>query len=131
MKLNFKTIWFYVTFAVLLFVIYGSWELSITEFKLKNICPKVVGIPACYLVLISFALVFLSHVLRSAFKNSIWYFGFIAFPFLLALGGTLTELSGTVVCPRTPGGTPMCYISLGMCSLLIILKIAEIRARQL
>jgi len=131
MKLNVKSLLFYVIAVVLLFVIYGSWELSVTDFRQKDICPKVLGIPACYLVLIFFILVLLSHLLERVFDNKLWYFVFIAFPFLLALGGTLAEISGTVVCPRTSGGTPMCYISLGMCSLLITLKIAEIKAPQL
>lgn len=54
------------------------------------------------------------------------YFGFMAIPFLLALKGTVTELSGTVICPRTAGGTPMCYLSLGFCTLLLALKFFSI-----
>jgi len=120
-----KTLLFYLIIGVLLFVIYGSWDLSMTDYRQKDICPKILEIPACYIVLFSFVMVLISHVLQSGFKSMLLYYGFIAIPFLLALGGTITELSGTVICPRTPGGIPMCFISLGMCSLLILLKIAE------
>ena len=111
---------FYIILAVLAFVIYGSFMLSRKDYMKKNVCPKVLGIPACYLVFLFFVGAFLSHLFFEPFLY--WYFGLIAVPFLLALSGTVTELMGTVICPRTPGGTPMCYLSLGFCSVLIILK---------
>ncbi len=119
-----KQIIFYVILAILLFAIYGAVNLSIVEFKKQGVCPKVFSVPACYIVLGAFLLVLLSHVLPGSSKN-IAYYIFLSIPFLLALGGTLTELSGKVICPRTPGGTPMCYISLGICITLIVLKIVE------
>lgn len=119
-----------VILALLLFSIYGSLTLSITDFNEKDVCPKLIGIPACYLVLISFIFVALVHLLKNTFKRNLWYYLCIAFPFLLALSGTLSELSGKVVCPRTSGGIPMCYISLGICTALILLKIGERRDRK-
>ena len=116
---------YFVIFGLLSFAIYGSFNLSIRDFKKKNVCPKILSIPACYIVVLFFVLALLSHALPSIFSNSWWYYGFIAVPFLLALSGTLTELSGKVICPRTPGGTPMCYISLAMCTSFLVLKFAE------
>ena len=119
-----KQIIFYVILAILLFAIYGGINLSLVEFEKQNICPKVIGIPACYIVLGAFIFVLISHIALPSPKQAAYY-GFLSLPFFLALGGTLTELSGKVICPRTPGGTPMCYISLGLCSTLIILKMIE------
>lgn len=111
--------------VTLLFSIYGSFSLSVIDFKKKNVCPKVFGIPACYIVFIFFLLAIYSHFMGSGQKINLLYFGFLAVPFLLALGGSLTELSGRVICPRTRGGMPMCYISLGICTSLLILKVIE------
>ncbi len=111
---------YYIIIFLLLFVIYGSFMLSRKDYRKKNVCPKVVGIPACYLVFIFFAGTLMVHLLNV--ETPYWYYGFIAVPFFLALTGTLTEMSGKVICPRTPGGTPMCFLSLGFCTALIALK---------
>lgn len=97
------------------------------DFNKKDICPKVLGIPACYIVFLFFALALGAHVFKGYLGRDLWYYGFMSVPILLALGGTLTELSGKVICPRTPGGTPMCYISLGICTTLLLIKFAETR----
>ena len=122
-----KQIIFFAIIVILLFSIYGSFNLSMVDFHKKDVCPKVLGIPACYIVFVFFLLAAIVHLMSWGKTNSgmLIYYGLIAVPFLLALGGTLTELSGTVICPRTPGGTPMCFISLGICSTLLLLKIAE------
>jgi len=122
-----KKLIFYIIIAVLLFAIYGAFNLSMLDFKEKDICPKLVGIPACYVVLAFFSLALVFHVFKRHSRRNIGYFILLLVPFLLALSGTISELSGKVVCPRTPGGTPMCYISLGICSTLLVLKIFENR----
>ena len=112
---------YYIIIVILLFVIYGSFTLSLKDFRQKNVCPKIIGIPACYLVFILFVGALIVHVLD--FEIPYLYYGFLAVPFLLAFTGTLTELSGKVICPRTPNGTPMCFISLVFCTVLIVLKL--------
>ena len=116
-----NTVLYYIILVVLSFVIYSSFRLSRRDYRKKNICPKILGIPACYIVCLFFTVALLSHLFFGS--SPYWYFGFLAVPFMLAFLGTVTELTGKVICPRTPGGTPMCYISLGICSLLIFLKI--------
>jgi len=111
---------YYLIICLLLFVIYGSFMLSRKDYRKKNVCPKVLGIPACYIVLLFFIGALLVHV--SDFSVGFSYYIFLSIPFLLALTGTITELTGKVICPRTPGGTPMCYLSLGFCVVLIGLK---------
>ncbi len=112
---------YYIIIAILVFVIYGSFMLSRKDFRKKNVCPKVLGIPACYLVFLFFVAALLVH--SFSFGTPYSYFGFLAVPFLLALTGTIVEMTGKVICPRTPGGTPMCFISLGFCATLIALKL--------
>lgn len=67
----------------------------------------------------------LAQLLSSVFTGTIHYYAFLACPLLLALTGTVTKLAGKEICPRTAGGTPMCYISLGICLILLCLKLAE------
>ena len=112
---------YYLIILTLLFVSYGSFMLSRKDFRKKNVCPKVLGIPACYLVFIFFIGTLATHIVRPDFYYG--YYGMLAVPFLLALTGTLTELSGKVICPRTSAGTPMCFLSLGFCTILMVLKV--------
>lgn len=111
---------YYIIIVTLLFVIYSSFYLSKRDYKKKNICPKVLGVPACYLVLVFFVGALAVHLFIP--DKALAYYGFIGLPFTLALLGTVTELSGKVICPRTKGGTPMCFLSLGFCTILIALK---------
>ncbi len=111
---------YYIIIAILLFAIYGSFMLSRRDYRKKNICPKVLGVPACYWVFLFFVGALITQI--TGFQTPYGYYGFLAIPFLLALKGTVTELSGTVICPRTAGGTPMCFLSLGLCTLLLTLK---------
>ena len=127
MKPSLKNALFYLIIGILLFAIYGSLDLSIKHYNLKDICPKLLGIPACYLVFVFFMSGLISHVFL---KNKMSKFLFslpIGLTFMMALNGTLTELSGVIGCPITSGGTPMCFISLGICLGLIVLKAAELR----
>jgi len=123
--MNIGGIIYFVIAGLLIFAIYGSFNLSRRDYRKKNVCPKVLGIPACYIVLLFFILTFLAHILKGPLSSIWWYYGFLAVPLLLALSGSLAELSGKKICPRTAGGTPMCFISLGFCSTLLILTIIE------
>ena len=122
-----KRIIFFAITTILLFSVYGSFNLSLLDFQNKGTCPKVLGIPACYIVCMFFVLALVAHIFKRYLTKNIWYYGFMSVPFLLALGWTLTELSGEEICPRTPGGTPMCFISLAICGTLLLLKYTESR----
>ncbi len=110
-----------LTVLVLLFSIVGAVRLSKYNSKKGNICPKPGGVPACYIVLVFFLATGVSHLLNTTLSNKL-YFLFISIPGFIALVGTVTELTGKKICPRTESGIPMCYISLGLCGSLAILK---------
>jgi len=109
---------YWITLAIAIMAVLGAAQLSYTDWKESNICPKQLGIPACYIVFTFFLAAAISHITKAPLGN-ILFFVFIAFPTFLALKGSITELSGTVICPRTASGIPMCYISLGLCLSLI------------
>jgi len=112
---------YWITAAIILFAMYGSFNLSTYDYKKKNVCPKIAGIPACYIVFVFFTAAGISHFINIPLGNQL-YFAFVGVPALIALIGTVVELSGKVICPRTKSGVPMCYISLGLCLVLMVVK---------
>jgi len=112
---------YWVTWAILAFAVWGAANLSHTDWVQKDVCPKVLGIPACYIVVSVFLIASVMHLANVKVANYL-YFAVLMIPLYLALKGTITELSGTVICPRTSGGIPMCYLSLGLCVSLIVSK---------
>jgi len=114
-------------FLIAGFAVYGSFGLAIQEWNQSNICPKILGIPACYIVLTCFTIAFISQVLSA--KKWI-YFLSIGIVTLIATTGTLGELTGIAKCPKTDGGTPMCFISLGICISLLLLKLILLKLFQ-
>jgi len=112
--------------GILAFTIYGTYPLVQKEWVQGDICPKIAGIPACYIVLICFTIALLFHILKGK-KTNLLYFVAIGINTLFATTGTVGELTGLTECPRTAGGTPMCFISLGICLTLLLLKIINIK----
>jgi len=106
---------------VLLFIvgIIGAGGLVLTEIKTGNGCPKFGVVPACVIVLICFILPLFSHVLK---KWNIIYFIFTGLAALIALIASIMQLMGAAECPKTSTAIPMCYLSLLIFTLLIILK---------
>lgn len=114
-----KAVLFYLVAAFLLAGTVSGFNMSMDEIKQGDVCPKLLSIPACYLVFIFFSLSLIAHVLKWRYAL---FFASLFIPFALALSGTVSELVGIEVCPRTSGGIPMCYISFVFCSIILILK---------
>ena len=121
-----KGILFGLIIAIAGFAVYGSFGISMNDWQTGNICPKIIGIPACYIVFVCFVVALISHLIPN--KNSKWvYFFFVGIVTLIASTGTIGELTGLAECPRTSGGTPMCFISLAICLSLLISKVALLK----
>jgi len=123
-----KNIFYWLTTAVLLFAIYGAGNLSLNDFNGAIVCPKIGGIPACYLVLLFFVLGAVSHFIKNKISVKAFYF-FIGTPGLLALFASIQELNEPHTCPRTSSGIPMCFISLGLCSFILIFKFLSLKKK--
>lgn len=107
-----------VQWLVVLFMAFGVYELVIEELAFGGICPKVLDIPACYILagcLIAIVLSFLSRKLNFLFSLG------ASIGWSLAAMGTYYQFKGVMECPKTAGDIPMCYISLGLFTLLFIL----------
>ncbi|EDM44608.1 hypothetical protein SCB49_13590 [unidentified eubacterium SCB49] len=106
---------------ILLFVlsILGASSLVYNEFVNNSICPKILNIPACYIIMVCFIIPLLGHLLK---WNNVIYFIGTGLAFSIALYGTITQLLEIVQCPKTATGIPMCFISLSIFTSLIIIK---------
>jgi len=97
--------------------------LVFSELSSPGFCPAlpVLGIPACYAVLLFFLLVLVSQFVR---KSSVWKFLFQlgAIPGLFtAVWFSVQQAKGELNCPQLLS-LPLCYVSLATFLLLIILQ---------
>ena len=103
--------------------------LVIMETYNPGFCPKLMDIPACYPVLVCYILVFVSLFInkRSA-RYIIFYLGTLSG---LAIGVWFTagKITGTRACPQLLG-IPLCYASLILFILILILGAIEVRKRR-
>ena len=118
-----NTILKYILYLIFLFGIYGAGELVYKEIVYGDICPKIINIPACYIIMVCLVIPLIIHLIKGS--NSI-YFMFTGFAWSIAIYGSIMQLSETIECPKTAEGIPMCYISFVMFSLLILLKAIEL-----
>jgi len=121
-----KQSFFWLVVLIAVFAIYGTFGLAMNEWKVGDICPKIIGIPACYIVLICFLMSLMAHLI-STDKGKWVFFLFVSVVTLIASTGTIGELTGITECPRTSGGTPMCFISLGICLSLLVSKVIHLK----
>ena len=91
-------------------------------------CPMLGPVPACYLVFLGYAAM-LFAVAFNPFRTLWLFLAGWAPVFFLAMSGTALELFSKPTCPRTESGTPMCFFSLGVASLLIVIFIIARRSQ--
>jgi len=101
--------------------LYGTYGLVRVEWLTGNACPKLLGIPACYIIVSCFALAIISHLGFLKDKRRIFWLGVLP-ALAIASYGSMGELFNFASCPKTSGGIPMCYISLAMFGSLAFLK---------
>lgn len=116
-----KKVLFYIILAIAVFVLFATGNLAWNELEIGNVCPKLVGMPACYIILACISTALLSHLQILPGKNVFYYAG-AGLAGSIALAGTIGNLVGIIYCPKTSTGIPMCYLSLLFFSTLIILK---------
>ena len=124
-----KNIFYWLASAVLLFAVYGAASLSYSDYKSIISCPEIAGIPACYLVFLFFVIGAVSHFIQHKLANKAVFF-FIGVPGLLALYASIQELNVAHTCPQTDSGIPMCFISLGLCSVIVIFKALSLKGSK-
>lgn len=116
----------YVIHLIFLFGIYGAGTLAYNELIYGNICPKIINVPACYIILSCLIVPFIIHLIK---ENNSVYFIFTGLAWSIAIYGSIMEFLGVSKCPKTDTGIPMCYISLAIFTFLILLKIIQFKSK--
>ncbi len=115
---------------VALFGINSTYRLASKEFSTGDICPKIIGIPVCYIILTCLIFILISQSQLLNEKNRLYFIG-AGVAALFASIGSFAQLMGWLECPKTEGGIPMCFLSLGMFSSLLVLKFIEVRSSSI
>jgi len=115
--------------ALILFGFLGAIKVSYENFT-GNHCPYIAFVPICYVVLVAYGLMVIAMLVSSARgKHFVFCIGW-GTAFLIALVGSIAEFTGGGgVCPTTGGGVrgassgsiPLCYASLAMTVIILIL----------
>jgi len=109
------------------FAFLNVFSLSAKEWSITGACPSISGVPACYVVAVAYLLIFTSTLInRRLLYKRLFVIG-AGIVFGLAIVGSVMQITSLGECPKTASGFPMCYISLGICSLLIMIFIARVR----
>lgn len=74
-------------------------------------CPSLGPVPACYVVILCYALTAVSSLVAANFRVAVFSVGIIPL-FGLALFGSGMEVFGHHVCPGAENGVPLCFYSL-------------------
>ncbi|MFI8605311.1 hypothetical protein ACIGCP_12665 [Cellulophaga baltica] len=102
----------------------GVGGLVLEEVQTGNGCPKIGMVPACIIVLFCFLVPLVAHLKK---KWNVLYFLFTGLAFVIAIIASVMQYLGHNECPKTDGGIPMCYLSFAIFSLLITLKIIQLK----
>ena len=87
-------------------------------------CPTLGPVPACYVVLLGYALMGASVFVNARIRTPLFAAGLV--PVIgLALTGSSMEILGYQACPRSADGIPTCYFSLAFATGLMVLFVVE------
>lgn len=101
-------------------VLYGLAPVIGAEISGTGQCPTLGPLPACYIVGLCYTLIAISTIGSLPYAAYAFWIGWLPV-FSLALIGSTLELSGTPTCPRGSLNIPMCYFSLAIAALLLLL----------
>lgn len=122
------------TYLLWILVIFGL--LSVGKVSIDNMnglaCPSLLGLPVCYVVTIAYALMLGSLIINNNGCKHHFFSAGWGIAFVIALFASLAEMfAGGGICPSTSGGLragtsagiPLCYISLVILVVILILFI--------
>ena len=100
------------------FGLFGVVPISIQHATGTVQCPTLGPVPACYVVLLGYALIGASVVVGVQFRTRVFAAGWIPV-FGLALMGSSMEILGFEACPRSADNIPTCFYSLSFATILV------------
>lgn len=115
--------------AVSLYVLSGITPISLAHWHAGNACPHLGPVPACYLVMVCYAAMGIAALFWNKSFNWLFYAGAIPV-ILMALVGTMLEITGLPTCPRSDTGLPLCYISLFVGVMMLAVFLCALKLEQ-
>jgi hypothetical protein len=104
--------------AILGFI--GVSKISYVHAIGESSCPMLGTLPACYLIFFAYGLIIISMLPKITKAKMIFTIGWLPV-IVLALMGTVGELTQTMSCPHTETGIPKCYFSAAFSAVIGIL----------
>lgn len=117
----------YLSFAILFVALIGlisTMVLAASEIIIGGVCPQVLGIPLCYVVLLLISAVVVSHLKFLPYKNIV-FFAAAFFGLTIAVVMSVLQFNDCAQCPKLLEIVPMCYLSIILFGGLIGLKTLE------
>ena len=121
-----------ILWALLALGFIGAAKVSYANF-MGSPCPFLGPVPICYVVLVAYGLMIASVAIPNSWCKHYLFCGGWGTAFIIALVGSIAEIAaGGGVCPTTGGGirgmssgsVPLCFASLAMLVIIIILFLA-------
>ncbi len=104
-------------------ILFGVWLISM-DVKSPGFCPKVLFIPACYLVSIAFFLVYSSsYFLNKKTSDMFFYIGNVL-GLVLAVWFSFAQIINLQECPKLLN-IPLCYVSFFTFLFLLVLHLIK------
>ncbi len=100
----------------------GALKISISHIATGFECPKLLFLPACFLVLAAYVLIFVSAIRANLRSDWLFWIGWVVV-FGFAVTGSSLEIFGNNACPRSYGNIPACYYSLGLATMCLALHL--------
>ena len=99
------------------FALFDLFPLIFDQLRGAQVCPMLGFLPACFLVAAGYIAMAVALLAPRKLTN-LFLLGWL--PVLaLALTGSTLEVMGRPTCPVSPSGTPLCFYSLAVASLLL------------
>jgi len=116
-----KNVLFYLILIIIFVALYGTYSIVASEWHNGQVCPTILGIPACYIIFTILITALVTHLMNNKWPDRAYY-TVVIIALSIATYGSLGELMGFADCPETGGGIPMCFISFGIFLSLLLMK---------
>lgn len=93
--------------------------VSVAELSSGAACPHLGPLPACHILSLAYGTLVLSVLSKSTWSRWAFLVAWLVI-FAFAATGSVMEVFGREICPRTAGGVPKCYFSLALAVALIV-----------
>lgn len=104
--------------------LYGALSVSYSTITGSAPCPFISGLPICFIVAAGYATMLFSSVVKAFPAARRMFFAGWVPVFILASVGTALEVLNGNTCPKTDGGIPFCYLSLGLVIAVVALFVS-------